>query len=113
MGKQGGREDSDLIVVIRPWVEIGSARESIGFVGSAWEVNKGEVVVCETGNITCNTSVDVLWVAVVFEVLVVSIYRDGGLGSHKKVSPVDEALYDGHKFSVMDVVVAFRFRESL
>ena len=95
MGEQGGGEDSDLIVVVRPRVEIRSARESIGFVGSAWEVNKGEVVVCEAGNIACNTSVDVLWMAIVFEVLVVSVYSNGGLGSHKEVSPVGEAPYDG------------------
>ena len=98
MGEQGGGEDSDLVVVVHPWVEIGSARESIGFVGSAWEVNKGEVVVCKTGNITRNASIDVLWVAVVFEVLVVSVYSDRGLGSHKKVSPVGEAPYDGQEF---------------
>ena len=113
MGEQGGGKNSDLIVVVRSWVEVRLVRESIGFVGSAWKVNKGEIVIRKTGDIVCNTSIDVLRVVVVFEVLVVSIYSDGGLGSHKEVSPVSEAPYDGQEFAVMNVVVPFCFGEGL
>ena len=57
---KGGGKDSDFIVVVSPWVEVRSARKSIGFVGSVQEVNKGEVVVGEVRNVACDTSVNVL-----------------------------------------------------
>ena len=88
-------------------MEVRSARESISFVGSAWEVNKGEIVVCKAGNVVCNMSVDVLRMTIVFEVLVVSVHSDGSLGSHKEVSPVGETPYDSQEFVVMNVIVPF------
>ena len=76
-------------------------------------MNKGEVVVGEAGDVACNTSVNVLWVTVVFKVFVVSIHSDGSLGSHEEMSPVGETLYDSQEFTVVDIIVLFCFGESL
>jgi hypothetical protein len=57
-------------------VQIGMARESVGFVRLARDMDQYVVVVCEAGNETSNASSDVLWMGVVFEVLVVCIDGD-------------------------------------
>ena len=79
------------MIVIVPGVEVGATRQGISFVLFAREVDKGEVVVGETGNVTCDTAVYVLGMAVVFEVFVVGVDRHGVGGSHEEVAPVSEA----------------------
>ena len=61
----------------------------------------------------CNASVNVLGVAVVFEVFMVCINRDGGWGANQKMSPMVETSHEGEKFTVMDVIVMFGIRKGL
>jgi hypothetical protein len=40
-------------------------------------MNQGEIVVCQLRDVLCYSSIDVAWVAIVFEVLVISEDSDG------------------------------------
>ena len=73
-----------------------------------WEVSKSEVVVCEAGNVASDTSIDMLGVAVIFQVLMICIDCDRVSGSYQEVSPVSEATDEGQQLAIMDIVVAFR-----
>ena len=80
------------MIVIIPRVEVRSARQSVGFVLFAREVDKDEIVVGKAGNIACDLLVYVLGVAVVLKVLVVSIDCYRVWGAYEEVVPVSEAM---------------------
>ena len=95
------------MVIVVSWVEVQATGEGISFVLFAWEVSKGEVVVCEAGNVASNTSINMLRVAVIFQVLVICIDCDRVGSSYQEVSPVGEATDEGQQLAIMDIVVVF------
>jgi hypothetical protein len=50
---------------------VGPSGEGVCFVGCSWEMYQGKVVVCQLRDVSCYSSIDVAWVAVVLKVLVV------------------------------------------
>ena len=74
---------------------------------------KGVVVVCQSWDVSGHPTINVLWVAVVFEVLVVSVYCNRVLGADKQVAPMGATPYKSEEFVVVDVVVPFCFRKQL
>ena len=77
MGKDMGREDGDLGVVVGVRMEVRSPREGVGSVSLSRYVYEGVVVVGKARDELSYSSCDVLRVGVVFKVLVVSVDRDG------------------------------------
>ena len=59
------------------------AGETISFVGSARKVNKGVIVICELWDVPGHSAVNMLGVVIILEVFVVSVHRDGVLGTDK------------------------------
>ncbi len=74
-------EYSDVVIVIRALIEVGSSGEGICFVGSSQLVYKLEVVICQFRKVVGYTSVDALWVAIILEVFVVSEDDNGVWGA--------------------------------
>ena len=111
--EQRGRKDCNLLVVLVVGVEIWSTRQGIGFVSLPWEVYEREVVVRQSRDVPCYSSIDVLRVSIVFEVFVVCINCDRVGGPDKEVSPVGQSAYEGKQFSIMNVVIPFCRREGL
>lgn len=66
------REYCDVGIVFGPIVIVWSSGQWVSFVGASRYMFEGEVVVCQVGEVACNATVDVVWVAVVFEVFVIS-----------------------------------------
>ena len=95
------------MIIVVSWVEVRATGEGIGFVLFSWEVSKSEVVVCEAGNVASDTSIDMLGVAVIFQVLMVCIDCDRVGGSYQEMSPVGETTDEGQQLAIMDIVVAF------
>jgi hypothetical protein len=54
-------------------IQIGTMRESVGFVRVTRDVDQYVIVIGEAGNEVSDTLSDVLWASVVLEVLVVGI----------------------------------------
>ena len=87
--KEGGRTDFTVAVVSQ--MEVGTARQCIGFVLFIREMDEGEVVVSEARDVAHDLSVYVLRVTVVFKILVVSVDDHRVRGPHEEVAPVSEA----------------------
>src|SRR6266404_1863759 len=66
-----------------------------------------DVVVCQMQEVTGDAPVDPLWVSPVLEVIMVREDNHWVGASDEEVSPVFQASDDGHKFSVVDIVVSF------
>ena len=79
-----------IVVILR--MEVRAARQGIGFVLFAREVDKDEIVVGEAGDIACDLPVYVLGMMVILKILMISIdhYRVGR--TYEKVTPVSEAV---------------------
>ena len=75
-------------------MEVWAAGQCIGLVLFSWEMDKGEVVISKVGNLAGYLSVNVLWVVVIFEVLVVCVDCDWVRGAHQEVAPVGEATHE-------------------
>ena len=78
------------MIDIIPRMEVRAARQSVGFVLFAREVNKDEIVVGKAGNITCDSPVYMLGVAVILKVLMISIDCYRVWGTYEEVAPVSE-----------------------
>src|SRR6266702_1574561 len=65
------------------------------------------MVIHQSWDISGHPSIDSLWVAVIFQVLVVCEYLYFVWGSHKEVPPVFQAPQYCQEFSVVDVIVSF------
>jgi len=74
-------EYSDVVIVVGALVEVGLSGEGICFVGHSWLVDKLEVVICQFREVVGYASVDMLWVAVVLEIFVVSEDDNGVWGA--------------------------------
>ena len=70
-------------------------------------MDKGEVVVCQPGEVSGHSSTNTMGLSVILEVFVVGEDGDRMRGSGKEMSPVVEASDHGEEFAVMDVIVAF------
>ena len=64
-----------------------------------------EIIIRKRADVTCNTSVDLLRVAIVGEVGMVDVGEDGFFGAHEIVSPFCEAKDESQEFFVPDVIV--------
>lgn len=72
-------------------------------------MNKCVVVICLMWDIMHDVVIDVLGVAIVFKILVVSVYSDRDRCADKEVMPVVKSSHEGQKFPVMDVEITFCF----
>jgi hypothetical protein len=72
-----------------------------------------KIILREVIDVLCNTSRDLLWVAVIREVCVINedLYRDKRAG--KEMFPMIKAEDESHEFTIPDVIVVLCLRELL
>ena len=70
-------------------------------------MDKDEVVVCQSGEVSGYSLTNAMGLSVILEVFVVGEDGDRMGGSSKEVSPVVKASDYSEEFTVMDVIVAF------
>jgi len=74
-------EYGDVIIVIGTLIEVQLSGEGVCFVGGSWLVDKLEVVICQFREVAGYASVDVLWVAIILKIFVVSKDDNGVWGA--------------------------------
>ena len=79
--KKGIRQGKDAVVVVGASVVVWAARQGIGAIGSAWLMEKADVVVAECEDVAGKATVDLLGALVILEVLMVSENIDNEFGS--------------------------------
>ncbi|KIJ04694.1 hypothetical protein PAXINDRAFT_94424, partial [Paxillus involutus ATCC 200175] len=74
-----------------------------------------KVIVGEFRNPTSLTTVKFLWLTEIVEVLMIGPDLEGVRSTHQKVTPFREGGHDGEKFTIVNLIIAFRgvkgFRE--
>ncbi len=71
------------------------------------------MVLCQLGDPSCLSSVQLLWESEVLEVLVIGPDFHILGGAHEVVVPFEECEHDGKQFLVLDLVVLFSRAERL
>ena len=79
------------MIVVIPRMEVRAARQGVGFVLFAREVDKDEIVVSKAGDIACDSLVYMLGVMVILKILMISIDRYRVGRTYEEVAPVSEA----------------------
>jgi hypothetical protein len=87
MNEEMGWQDGDVLVIEGTIIIIGSAGEVVGFIGSAWFVDKFKVEFRHLREIVCYTAANFLWVSVVLQVRVVREDVNLMWGAHKQMTP--------------------------
>ena len=112
--KQGVREEDGQRIIGLVGVEVWVAGEDVRSGEEAtWDMDDLEVKVCEVEQPSCLSTVKILCLTEVRQVLVIceNLYRERG--PVEIVSPGLQGTDDGEEFSVVDVVVAFCWDERL
>ena len=79
--KKGIRQGKYAVIVVGAGVVVWAARQGISAIGSAWLMEKADVVVAEGEDVAGEATVDLLGASVILEVLVVGENVDDKFGS--------------------------------
>ena len=103
------REGGDVVIVIRPIIKIGAARESVSTISDTSDVFEFEIVFGKVVDVSGNAAVNLLGVTVVRKVRMVDANLDRDFGTRKKVAPMCKAENETHKLAVPNIIVSFGF----
>src|SRR5260221_3630827 len=92
------REGGDVVIVIRPVIKIGAARESVSTISDASDVFEFEVVLGKVVDVPGNAAVNLLGGTIVRKVGMVDADVDRDFRTREQVTAISKAENENHKF---------------